>query len=167
MQNDPNYIAGRIQNLRMMRGMSQEELGKRAGISKSAISKIENARREATASEIIRIAQAVGVTLDILVNGQDNFVYQEEIKVIEALREIPFDDYRSILEEIEYKLYSRARDAQTPLKEHLDDLVASLTHLAQSDKRPRTDFAERKRVKKEFKQSKGGLDATGETKKSS
>lgn len=147
MQSNPAYIASRIRSLRIAKEMKQAELDERAELPRSSISKIETSKREATASELVRIAQALGVTLDILVAGQDAFVYVEEIKVIEALREIPFDDYKRILGTIEAQVYFTAKDAKAPLKQHLDALVAALTHLSQSDRRPRSRIAETKRVR--------------------
>lgn len=127
--------------------MKQAELDERAELPRSSMSKIENEKREATASELARIAQALGVTLDVLVTGKSAFVYQEEIKVIEALRVIPFEDYKRILGTLEAQVYFAAKDARPPLKEHLLELVSELTHLSQADMRPRSDFAERKRVR--------------------
>ncbi len=117
-----------------------------ANLPRSTTSKIENNKREATASELVRIAQVLGVTLDTLVSGDSAFVYREEIKVIEALREIPFEDYQRILRTLEAQVYFAAKDAKAPLKEHLQDLVAALTNLSQVDRRPRTHIADVKRV---------------------
>ena len=147
MQNEPAYIAERIRTIRIARGLKQAEIDNLAGLPSSSTSKIERNMREATASELVRIAQALGMTLDTLLSGKSAFVYQEEIKVIEALREIPFDDYKQILRTLEAQVYFSAKDAKPPLKEHLIDLVSELTRLSQSDIRPRSDFAERKRVR--------------------
>lgn len=147
MQNEPAYIAERIRTVRIARGLKQAEIDNLAGLPISSTSKIERNMREATASELVRIAQALGMTLDTLLSGKSAFVYQEEIKVIEALREIPFDDYKQILRTLEAQVYFSAKDAKPPLKEHLIDLVSELTRLSQSDIRPRSDFAERKRVR--------------------
>lgn len=127
--------------------MKQAELDERASLPMTATTKIERGLREATASELIRIAQALGMTLDTLVTGRSAFVYQEEIRVIEALRVIPFEDYKRILGTLEAQVYFAAKDAKPPLKEHLEELVSELTQLSQADRRPRADFAERKRVK--------------------
>lgn len=147
MQNEPTYIAERIRTIRIARGMKQAKLDKLAGLPISSTSKIERNLRESTASELVRIAQALGMTLDTLLSGKSAFVYQEEIKVIEALREIPFDDFKQILRTLEAQVYFSAKDAKPPLKEHLIDLVSELTRLSQSDTRPRSDFAKRKRVR--------------------
>ena len=119
-----------------------------AGLPRSSVSKIELEKREATASELVRIAQALGVTLDMLVSGDNAFVYLEEIKVIEALREIPFEEYQRILRTLEAQVYFAAKDAEAPLKPHLQDLVAALTNLAQADRRPRGRVADMKRARK-------------------
>ena len=146
MQSDPKFIADRIRSLRIARNVKQAELDKKTELPRSSISKIENGKREATASELVRIAQALGVTLDMLVTDSDSFVYQEEMKVIEALREIPFDDYRRILHTLEAQVYFAAKDTTPGRKEYLEGLVGSLTQLSQGDRRPRSHFAENKRV---------------------
>lgn len=146
MQSDPKFIADRIRSLRIAKNMKQADLDEKTELPRSSISKIENGKREATASELVRIAQALGVTLDMLVTDGDSFVYQEEMKVIEALREIPFDDYRRILHTLEAQVYFAAKDTSPSRKEFLEDLVGSLTQLSQGDRRPRSYFAENKRV---------------------
>lgn len=146
MQSDPKFIADRIRSLRIAKNMKQAELDEKTELPRSSISKIENGKREATASELVRIAQALGVTLDMLVTDSDSFVYQEEMKVIEALREIPFDDYRRILHTLEAQVYFAAKDTTPGRKEYLEGLVGSLTQLSQGDRRPRSHFAENKRV---------------------
>lgn len=146
MQSDPKFIADRIRSLRIARNVKQAELDEKTELPRSSISKIENGKREATASELVRIAQALGVTLDMLVTDSDSFVYQEEMKVIEALREISFDDYRRILHTLEAQVYFAAKDTTPGRKEYLEGLVGSLTQLSQGDRRPRSHFAENKRV---------------------
>jgi transcriptional regulator with XRE-family HTH domain len=148
MQSDPKFISDRIRSLRMARNVKQSELDEKSGLPRSTISKIENSKREATASELVRIAQALGLTLDMLVAGSDSFVYQEEMKVIEALREIPFEDYKRILHTLEAQVYFASKDTTKTRKEYLDELVGSLTQLSQGDRRPRSHFADNKRVKK-------------------
>lgn len=150
MQNDSIYLANRIRSIRISRGLKQSELDERAQLPMTATTKIERGLREATASELIRIAQALGMTLDMLVAGKSEFVYKEEIKMIEALREVPFEDYKRILGTIEAQVYFAAKDARPPMKEHLLELVSELTRLSQSDRRPRSDFANRKRIRKDL-----------------
>jgi hypothetical protein len=70
--------------------------------------------------------------------------------MIEALREISFDDYRRILGTLEAQVYFAAKDAKAPLKENLLELVSQLTHLSQSDIRPHSNIAERKRFRTDY-----------------
>lgn len=147
MQSDREHIASRIRSLRIAKEMKQADLDERAALPRNSISKIETRKREATASEIVRIAHALGVTLDILVTSKDAFVYQEEIKVIEALRVIPFEDYKRIVGTLEAAVHYAAKDAKPLMKEHMEELKAALVPLAQADRRPRSQIAETKRVK--------------------
>ena len=149
MQSDSVHIAQRIRNLRMAKNLRQAELDEAARLPRSSVSKIETEKRDATAGELVRIAQALGVTLDMLVSGDNEFVYLEEIKVIEALREIPFEDYQRILRTLEAQVYFAAKDAEAPLKQHLQELVAALTNLSQADRRPRGRIANVKRARKQ------------------
>ena len=148
MQNQMNNISEKIRDLRKAKSIKQSELDIAAKLPRSSISKIELGKREATASELVRIAQSLGVTLDTLVSRDNAFVYLEEIKVIEALREIPFEDYQRILRTLEAQVYFVAKDAETSLKQHLQDLVTSLTSLSQSDRRPRSHVSNIKRIRK-------------------
>lgn len=147
MRNEIKNIASRIRELRIAKRIKQSELDEKAGLPRSSISKIENGKREATAAELVRIAKSLGMTLDILVANEDAFVYQEEIKVIEALRELPFEDYQRIVGQIEAQVYFSAKDASIHLKRHLESLVNTLISLRQEDRRPRSKFKEKQRVR--------------------
>lgn len=147
MQSDSSHIANRIRALRMAKGLKQSELDERTGMPQNSTSKIERLRKEATASEVVRIAKTLGVTLDVLVNDEDTFVYQEEIKVVEALREIPFEDYKRVLSQVEAQVYFSAKDAGAERRKHLEGLVVALGQLGRADRRPRSSFAEKKRIR--------------------
>jgi transcriptional regulator with XRE-family HTH domain len=148
MQNEVAYISEKIRDLRKAKNIKQAELDTAASLPRSSISKIELGKREATADELVRIARSLGVTLDTLVSGENAFVYLEEIKVIEALREIPFEDYQRILRTLEAQVYFAAKDADGPLKQHLHDLVKALTRLSQADRRPRSHVSNIKRIRR-------------------
>lgn len=146
MQSDAKFISERIRTLRVAKRVKQSELDEQAGLPRTSISKIENGKREATASELVRISQSLGVTLDMIVTDGSSFVYQEEMKIIEALREIPFEDYRRILRTLEAQVYFSAKDTTQFRKRYLHELVGCLTQLAQSDRRPRGRFFDEIRV---------------------
>lgn len=131
----------------MAKNLKQADLDLEAKLPRTSISKIETGKREAAASELVRIGHALGVTLDTLVSGENAFVYLEEIKVIEALREIPFEDYKRILGTVEAQVYFTSKDAKGPRKEYLHDLVQVLINLAKEDRRPRGRYEEAKRIR--------------------
>lgn len=43
--------------------------------------------------------------VDSLTGNSDGFIFSEEVKVVEALREIPFEDYKRIISMIEASVY--------------------------------------------------------------
>ena len=55
-----------IKKLREERGLSQKELAEKSGIAQSAISYIENKRTNSEIYTIVRLAKALGVTVEYL-----------------------------------------------------------------------------------------------------
>ena len=66
-----NYerIGKRIQQLRKLKKMSQADLAEYTGMSVSYISHIETGIKHASLESIIRIANALGITVDQVLNG--------------------------------------------------------------------------------------------------
>ncbi len=64
-------VAGRIRRLRRSRGLSLDAVAGRAGVSKSLLSKIENARVSSPVSTYARIAAALGATVGDLLGDAD------------------------------------------------------------------------------------------------
>jgi transcriptional regulator with XRE-family HTH domain len=58
-------VALRVIQLRMRAGISQEELARRVGTTKSAISRLESGRHTPNVETLQRIAEAVGARLVI------------------------------------------------------------------------------------------------------
>lgn len=54
-----------IRRLRMERGLSQQELAKRMGLPQSVIARLEGGGVEPRLSTLDRVAQALGVTLEV------------------------------------------------------------------------------------------------------
>ena len=65
-QQTRDRIGLRIYQLRMMREWSQEELARRAGLQRSHVSRIEAGKYAVTLETIEAIAQALGMTVDII-----------------------------------------------------------------------------------------------------
>ena len=65
-------IGQRIAKLRKFAGLSQEQLSERAGLQRTHISRIEAGKYAVTLETIQAIAEALGMTVDIIdVNLQD------------------------------------------------------------------------------------------------
>jgi transcriptional regulator with XRE-family HTH domain len=65
------YVAlgARLRTLRLARGLSLAELGAAVGMSRQAMSQLENGRLRARAYELTRLAPALGVTPADLLGG--------------------------------------------------------------------------------------------------
>jgi len=62
-------IGGRIEKLRKLVGLSQEQLGEKMGVNRVTLSKIENNERKLTADELIKLSKIFNTTLDQMVNA--------------------------------------------------------------------------------------------------
>lgn len=62
-------IGQRVKEIRYAKGMSQAELAEQIDMSVPHISLIETATKKASLSTLILIANALGVTVDALLNG--------------------------------------------------------------------------------------------------
>lgn len=81
-----NYerIGKRIQQLRKMKKMSQADLAEFAGVSVSYISHIETGMKKASLESVVHIANALGTTVDQLLNGNqtgNQHEYKSELHV--------------------------------------------------------------------------------------
>ena len=64
-------MGNRIAWLRIKKGLTQEALGKKLGLSASAIGMYEQGRREPSISILISLANEFGVTTDYLLTGRN------------------------------------------------------------------------------------------------
>ena len=62
-------IGQRIAALRKLAGLSQEQLSDLAGLQRTHVSRIEAGKYDATAFTVQRIAEALGMTVDIVDTG--------------------------------------------------------------------------------------------------
>ena len=63
------HVAASLRELRRARGMSQAALAQLAGVTASAISQAERAARGLSLETLLRVSEALGVSLDELVHG--------------------------------------------------------------------------------------------------
>ncbi len=61
----------RVRRLRIERGWTQEQLARQADLSKSAISEAESAATQPRGQNLVRIASALGASIDFLLTGQE------------------------------------------------------------------------------------------------
>jgi transcriptional regulator with XRE-family HTH domain len=76
----PAELAGRIaaslRAVRRARELSQHDLAKLAGVTGSAISQAERADRSLSLATLVRLSDALGLTIDELLRGEDPAVYR-------------------------------------------------------------------------------------------
>ena len=62
-------VGGRIRDVREAIGMTQEQLATRSGISKGFLSEVENDRRNLSSDNLLKIATALGASVEYLLTG--------------------------------------------------------------------------------------------------
>ena len=65
-------VCQRLRGLRTARGLSLDELGKRSNLSASTISRVETGKRTLSLDVLVALAQALHVSLDVLLAPQDD-----------------------------------------------------------------------------------------------
>ena len=73
-------LSERIQHLRKSRGMSQEELAEKIGVSRQAVSKWESEQSMPDLEKVILLSGFFGVTTDYLLKGREPEPQQENKK---------------------------------------------------------------------------------------
>lgn len=63
-------LGARIRKLRESRGWTQDQLARQAGLSKSAISEVESEVTQPRGPNLIRLATALGASIDYLLTGK-------------------------------------------------------------------------------------------------
>jgi transcriptional regulator with XRE-family HTH domain len=80
-------LGKRIAELRERRGRLQKELAETAGLSVSFLSEVENDRRTPGAEVLLRIADALGASLDYLLRGEDSRPEPKPVTIPPSLQE--------------------------------------------------------------------------------
>lgn len=73
MQQDLENIGSRIREERRKRGLTQEKLSEMADISIQHMNRIENGVRKPSMDAVHRIADALGITVELLLGKSDDF----------------------------------------------------------------------------------------------
>ena len=92
-------LAEKITKLKKLKKISQVELAHITGISRDAISKYERGDVLPSVEYAKRIADALGVSLDYLVNDEDNeeVLNTEAVKRIKAIQKLPKTEQDKLL----------------------------------------------------------------------
>ena len=100
-------VGDRIRLCRQKLGLKQDSLAKNAGMSKGFLSEVETGNRNPSADYLLRIANALGVSLDFLMKGGEMSPLDHgprAIRIPASLasfaqeRQLPFDKVRVTLE---------------------------------------------------------------------
>ena len=67
----PTTLGGRVADLRARKGILQKNLADEAGISVGFLSEVENDHRTPGAEILLRVADALGASLDYLLRGEE------------------------------------------------------------------------------------------------
>ncbi len=78
-------VGERIKKRRQELGWTQDQLARKAGISKSFLSDLENGKRSVSANNLLDIARALGVSLDLLMTGAASQDQQTEVPIPASL----------------------------------------------------------------------------------
>lgn len=78
----------RIKEIREKRNMTQEALADKAGISKGFLSDVENNNKDIGSQRLLKVADALGASVDYLLSGKSNVgISREPIVIPTALSE--------------------------------------------------------------------------------
>lgn len=102
-------FAYRLKEIREERGLSQEDVGRMAGLSKATISKYEAANHPPKLIHAKTIAEALNVSFSYLIGFTDNRYVQEATKISEVFLSLPDDGKKELLN---YAKYLEERSAK-------------------------------------------------------
>jgi len=70
MSNDRKSLALRVKALREQKGLSQEELARKVGVSRSALSQLEGSARRVTTEELVKLSRELNVAPGVLLGTE-------------------------------------------------------------------------------------------------
>jgi len=98
----PPDIGTRIRTTRRERGITQEELADKVGVSRSAVAQWETGRTGQVTGNLSRIAEALEVNVEYLMYGDDKFAagdvrQGDELALLRLYRECEPEDRQMLL----------------------------------------------------------------------
>ena len=95
-------VGNRVKTVRKALGISQEKFGNQIGISKVAISDIENGKRDITVGELRIFSNLYGRSVEEIMSGK-KYDYYNIANIARLLTELPDEDLKEVMFMIEYK----------------------------------------------------------------
>ncbi len=97
METNPS-IGTRIRYIRELNHYTREELAKYAGISSKFLYEIETCQKGMSAAVLLKICQALEVSCDYIMTGNENYQCSEElIHILEAFDDTQIPNVKNIL----------------------------------------------------------------------
>jgi transcriptional regulator with XRE-family HTH domain len=81
----PMTMGERVRQRRTELGLRQDDLARKAGISKSFLSDLENGKRSIGAETLLDLGRAMDVSLDYLMTGEDSEMHHKQSEIPPAL----------------------------------------------------------------------------------
>ncbi len=122
-----------IRNERIRKGLTQEELGKRVGVGKAQISKIESGKG-LTIKTVTKVLNALGISASVVLRNETEFDKNVIAYIVAAISEFAQKHHLSVREASNYLIRFKGIDFITEHydAEHLlsfDDSVQDLTQV--------------------------------------
>ncbi len=128
-------MAGRIKDLRKKNGWTQEELGMKLGLQKSAIAKYENGRVEhLKASTILKMSDIFGVKPSYLMGWSDDPYDKSAALSLSATEKSLILAYRKSSEEVQSMIRKMLDVMERGNEEQAEDTLSELSMEEQKEK---------------------------------
>jgi len=101
-------FASRLSELRKGRKRSQEELAKEVGVHTNVMGRYERGEAKPSIDVVIKLADALGVSLDYLAGREDLQIDKEVMNKVLTIQKLPEQDREHIL----FTLEAMLRDAK-------------------------------------------------------
>ena len=112
LQNIDTELAKRLRSYRNFKHLTQKDVAAHLNVPHSAISDIENGKRDITVSELKVFSNLYGRSVEEIMSGK-KYDYYNIANIARLLTELPDDDLKEIMFIIEYK---RKRNEERHLK---------------------------------------------------
>jgi len=106
MTNEKDRFREHLQHIRQTKGLSQGDLAKRTGLKPAAISHFETGQRKPSFDNLIKLADALGVSMDFLFGGGSEHASTASRKLLRDFEKLSPRD-QDVVQEMIQVLLSR------------------------------------------------------------